>query len=159
VLAETEQQLKDEIGAAVVRATLASEEELPSIVLEKPRDKTHGDFATNIAMQLARIAKKAPRNIAEEIVEELDVEKASIDRIEIAGPGFINFFMKEDYLSTIVPTILDSGASYGHTDVGKGERVQVEFVSVNPTGRLHLGHARGAAYGATLSNVLEAAGF
>lgn len=159
VLAETEQQLKKEIGAAVLRASLATEEELPSVVLEKPREKSHGDFATNIAMQLARIAKKAPRMIAEDIVKALDQESASIDRIEIAGPGFINFFMKEDYLGELVPTILNASEDYGRTNSGEGERVQVEFVSVNPTGRLHLGHARGAAYGDVLCNVLEAAGY
>lgn len=159
VLAETEQQLKNEIGAAVVRASLATEEELPSIILEKPRDKSHGDFATNIAMQLARIAKKAPRMIAEDIVAAIDQENAAIDQIEIAGPGFINFRMKDNYLETLVATILEAGSSYGKTDMGQGERVQVEFVSVNPTGRLHLGHARGAAYGDALCNVLDAAGF
>src|SRR5690625_1346877 len=130
VLAETEQTLKKEIGAAVIRASLATEEQLPSIVLEKPREKTHGDFATNIAMQLARIAKMAPRKIAEEIVDAIDEGSASIERIEIAGPGFINFFMKDDYLETLVPDVLEAGELYGRSDVGNGERVQVEFVSV-----------------------------
>lgn len=159
VLAETEQQLKKEIGNAVVRSSLATEEQLPSIVLEKPREKSHGDFATNIAMQLARIAKKAPKLIAEEIVASMDKEQASIDHIEIAGPGFINFFMKENYLEELIPTILQAKDTYGHTNAGAGERVQVEFVSVNPTGRLHLGHARGAAYGDVLCNVLAASGY
>src|SRR5699024_4020780 len=110
-------------------------------------------------MQLARIAKKAPKIIAEEIVATIDKEQASIDRIDIAGPGFINFFMKEDYLEELVPTILQAKDTYGHTNRGEGERVQVEFVSVNPTGRLHLGHARGAAYGDVLCNVLAASGY
>lgn len=159
VLAETEQTLKEEIGAAVIRASLATEDELPSIVLEKPREKSHGDFASNIAMQLARIAKMAPRKIAEDIVEAIDHSTASIERIEIAGPGFINFFMKDDYLETLVPAVLKAGDTYGQTNEGNGERVQVEFVSVNPTGRLHVGHARGAAYGDVLCNVLEASGY
>ena len=158
ILEQTETQLKDEIKATIVTAQIATEEELPDINLEKPKDKQHGDFATNIAMQLARIAKKAPRQIAEEIVENLDQSKASIEKVDIAGPGFINFFMKSDFLGELIPTILEAGEAYGQTDFGKGEKVQIEFVSVNPTGELHLGHARGAAYGDVLCNVLEATG-
>src|SRR5690625_343188 len=158
ILAETENTLREQIKEAVLSANLALEQELPQIILEKPKDKQHGDFASNIAMQLARIAKKAPRIIAEEIVEHLDQTKASIEKIEIAGPGFINFFMKSDFLGELLPVILESGDSYGKSDYGKGERVQVEFVSVNPTGEPHLGHARGAAYGDALCNVLAATG-
>lgn len=159
VLAQTEETLKQAIATAVIQAELATEEELPSIVLEKPKEKAHGDFATNIAMQLARIAKKAPRQIAEDITANLDNTKASIEKVEIAGPGFINFFMKNDFLGEIIPTILKDQASYGRTNAGQGEKVQVEFVSVNPTGDLHLGHARGAAFGDVLCNVLDAAGY
>src|SRR5699024_57942 len=131
----------------------------PKIVLEKPKEKAHGDFATNLAMQLARVARKAPRQIAEDIVAQINAEKANVDKMEIAGPGFINFFMKEDFLGQIVPTILAEGNAYGRTNIGEGKRVQVEFVSVNPTGDLHLGHARGAAFGDVLCNVFDAAGF
>lgn len=159
VLAQTEDILKEEISAAVLRANLATAEEMPQVILEKPKDKAHGDFATNIAMQLAKIAKKAPKQIAEEIIEHLDQGKASIRSVEVAGPGFINFFMKNDYLGALIPAILDAGASYGTTNTGQGERIQVEFVSVNPTGDLHLGHARGAAFGDVLCNVLDAAGY
>ncbi|GAQ16786.1 arginine--tRNA ligase [Oceanobacillus picturae] len=159
VLAQTEETLKQAIATAVIQAELATEEELPSIVLEKPKAKGHGDFATNIAMQLARIAKKAPRQIAEDITANLDNTKASIEKVEIAGPGFINFFMKNDFLGEIIPTILNDQAAYGRTNAGQGEKVQVEFVSVNPTGDLHLGHARGAAFGDVLCNVLNAAGY
>ncbi|WP_077329389.1 arginine--tRNA ligase [Virgibacillus siamensis] len=159
VLAQTEDTLKQEIAAAVVKAELASEAELPAIILEKPKEKAHGDFATNIAMQLARIAKKAPRLIADDIVQNLDSTKAAVDKVEIAGPGFINFFMKGDYLGELIPTILNAGKDYGRTDTGKNGKVQVEFVSVNPTGDLHLGHARGAAFGDVLCNVLEMAGY
>ncbi|MFC4024932.1 arginine--tRNA ligase [Oceanobacillus longus] len=159
VLEQTENTLKQEIAAAVIRAKLATEEELPAIILEKPKDKAHGDFATNMAMQLARIAKKAPRQIADDIVANLDQSKASIEKVEIAGPGFINFFMKNDFLGEIIPTILQAGENYGKTNAGNGERVQVEFVSVNPTGDLHLGHARNAAFGDVLCNVLTAAGY
>src|SRR5699024_6546012 len=159
VLAQTEDILKQEIGEAVLKADLAAKEELPQIILEKPKEKAHGDFATNIAMQLARIAKKAPRQIAEDIVEALNHESASVEKVEIAGPGFINFFMKDDFLGDAVKVILDAGDSYGEIDSGKGQKVQVEFVSVNPTGDLHLGHARGAAFGDVLCNVLEKAGY
>ncbi|MFC2948941.1 arginine--tRNA ligase [Virgibacillus sediminis] len=159
VLAQTEETLKKEIADAVTGAGLATAEELPEIILEKPKEKAHGDFASNIAMQLARIAKKAPRQIADDIVNNLDQSKASIEKVEIAGPGFINFFMKNDFLEKVIPSILEAGSEYGKTDAGQGERVQVEFVSVNPTGKLHLGHARGAAFGDVLCNVLAAAGY
>lgn len=159
VLEQTEQKLKQEISEAVLKSGLASAEELPDIILEKPKDKSHGDFATNIAMQLARIAKKAPRQIADEIVKVINEAEASIEKIEIAGPGFINFFMKNDLLEQIIPTVLREQENYGKSDAGKGNRVQVEFVSVNPTGDLHLGHARGAAYGDVLSSLLAAAGY
>jgi len=159
VLEQTENKLKEEIFASVVKAGLAEEEQIPEIILEKPKEKAHGDFATNIAMQLARIAKKAPRQIADDILESLDKSKASIDKIEVAGPGFINFFMKNDFLGEVIPAVLEAGEAYGKTNAGEGKRVQVEFVSVNPTGDLHLGHARGAAFGDVLCNVLAAAGF
>ncbi|MEN1967600.1 arginine--tRNA ligase [Lentibacillus sp. N15] len=159
VLTQIEETLKHEITEAIVRANLAAREELPQIVLEKPKDKEHGDFASNIAMQLARIAKKAPRQIAEVIVANLDQTKATIEKVEIAGPGFINFFTKNDLFGDIIPAILQADDNYGRTDAGQGEKVQVEFVSVNPTGDLHLGHARGAAFGDVLCNVLDAAGY
>src|SRR5690625_5320882 len=109
VLAQTEETIKEEIIAAVVKAKLAKAEELPDITIEKPKEKQHGDFASNIAMQLARIAKKAPRAIAEDIVHHLDKSKASIKKVEIAGPGFINFFMKSDYLGELISTIITEG--------------------------------------------------
>lgn len=159
VLSQTEDQLKAAIKTAIVAAGLVTEADVPKITLESPKDKQHGDFATNIAMQLAKLAKKAPRQIAEAIVEAFSTEEANTSKVEIAGPGFINFFMKEDYLGAIVPTILTEGDAYGRTTVGTGKKVQVEFVSVNPTGDLHLGHARGAAFGDVLCNVLEYSGY
>lgn len=157
-LAQIEETLKVEIKAAIVRAALAAEEVIPSIVLTKPKEKQHGDFATNIAMQLARVAKKAPRQIAEEIVEHLDVAQAKVVKVEIAGPGFINFFMESDFLGDLIPLILEAGDAYGKLRLENPEKIQVEYVSVNPTGEPHLGHARGAAYGDALCNVLAAAG-
>ncbi|KAF1677915.1 MULTISPECIES: arginine--tRNA ligase [Bacillus] len=151
--------LKEEIKAAVLKAGLAEESQIPDVVLETPKDKTHGDYSTNMAMQLARIAKKAPRQIAEEIVAHFDKGKASIEKLDIAGPGFINFYMNNQYLTKLIPSVLEAGEAYGETNIGNGERVQVEFVSANPTGDLHLGHARGAAVGDSLCNVLSKAGY
>ncbi|MGM0901429.1 MAG: arginine--tRNA ligase [Bacillota bacterium] len=159
VVEQVQTKLKEEIKAAVIKAGLAEEAQIPDAVLELPKDKAHGDYATNMAMQLARVAKKAPRKIAEELVESFDKNKASIEKIEIAGPGFINFYMNNSYLTDLIPTILNVGDRYGESTVGNGEKVQVEFVSANPTGDLHLGHARGAAVGDSLSNVLAKAGY
>ncbi|MEC1651552.1 arginine--tRNA ligase [Bacillus vallismortis] len=151
--------LKEEIKAAVLKAGLAEESQIPNVVLETPKDKTHGDYSTNMAMQLARVAKRAPRQIAEEIVAHFDKGKASIEKLDIAGPGFINFYMNNHYLTKLIPSVLKAGEAYGETNIGNGERVQVEFVSANPTGDLHLGHARGAAVGDSLCNVLSKAGY
>ncbi|WP_280770475.1 arginine--tRNA ligase [Salipaludibacillus daqingensis] len=151
--------LKDQLIAAVKKAELASEEQIPTIIIETPKDKTHGDFASNLAMQLARVAKKAPKMIAEDIEANFDYEAAQVEKLDIAGPGFINFFMKKDYLTDIVATVLSQKEAFGETNVGNGKKVQVEFVSANPTGTLHLGHARGAAVGDSLSHVLEKAGY
>ncbi|MYL54576.1 arginine--tRNA ligase [Pontibacillus yanchengensis] len=159
IVEQTEQRLKDEIIQAVLKAELATESQLPPVVLEQPKDKNHGDYATNMAMQLAKIAKKAPRQIAEDIVAHFDTSKASIDKMEIAGPGFINFFMDNQYLTNLVPTILKAGESYGSSMVGNGHKVQVEFVSANPTGVLHLGHARGASVGDAMCNIMAKAGY
>ncbi|MCA1055065.1 arginine--tRNA ligase [Rossellomorea aquimaris] len=159
IVEKVQENLKSEIKASVLKAGLATEDQLPDIILETPKEKSHGDYSTNMAMQLARVAKKAPRMIAEDIMANFDQSKASIEKMEIAGPGFINFFMNNDYLTDLIPMILDEGHEYGQTDAGNGERVNVEFVSANPTGDLHLGHARGAAVGDSLCNVLEKAGY
>ena len=159
LLSSIEETLKSEIKQAIILAELCTEEELPDILLEEPREKAHGDFATNIAMQLARVARQAPRQIAEQIVDQLDQSKAQVKRVEIAGPGFINFFMDESYLHDVVNVILEEKSNYGRSDVGSGKRIQVEFVSLNPTGEPHVGHARGAVFGDVLSNVFEYAGY
>ncbi|WP_175989979.1 arginine--tRNA ligase [Bacillus sp. Marseille-Q1617] len=159
IVEKVQENLKSEIKAAVLKAGLATEEQIPDIILETPKEKSHGDYSTNMAMQLARVAKKAPRMIAEDIMANFDQSKASIEKMEIAGPGFINFFMNNDYLTDLIPMILDQDHEYGLSDAGKGERINVEFVSANPTGDLHLGHARGAAVGDSLCNVLEKAGY
>ncbi|MBW3110407.1 MULTISPECIES: arginine--tRNA ligase [Bacillaceae] len=159
IVEKVQENLKAEIKAAVLKAGLATEEQIPDVILETPKEKSHGDYSTNMAMQLARVAKKAPRMIADDIVANFDQSKASIEKMEIAGPGFINFYMNNEYLTDLIPLILDQDQEYGQSDAGNGERVNVEFVSANPTGDLHLGHARGAAVGDSLCNVLEKAGY
>jgi arginyl-tRNA synthetase len=159
IVEQVQSRLKEEIRAAVVKANLATEEQIPDVILEIPKEKAHGDYSTNMAMQLARVAKKAPRMIAEALIENFDRTKASIEKIELAGPGFINFYMNNAYLTDLIPTVLDAGEKYGETTVGGKQKLQVEFVSANPTGDLHLGHARGAAVGDSLCNILAKAGY
>ncbi|WP_110929788.1 arginine--tRNA ligase [Paenibacillus bouchesdurhonensis] len=158
-LEQINQSVKEAILNAVVAAGLAARDEVPAIVLEVPKDKAHGDLATNAAMQLTRIAKRNPRQIAEEIVKHIDYEQAGVERAEIAGPGFINFFLSKSYLYPVLEQIYTQGENYGRVKLGEGKKVQVEFVSANPTGSLHLGHARGAAVGDALCNVLDYAGY
>ncbi|KQO06241.1 arginine--tRNA ligase [Paenibacillus sp. Leaf72] len=159
VLEQLYEQVKAAIADAAVAGGLAAREELPAFVLEVPKDKEHGDLATNAAMQLTKLAKKNPRMIAETIIANLDYAKASIQSAEIAGPGFINFRMDKSYLYAVVGEVVAGGDNYGRTQIGAGKRVEMEFVSANPTGSLHLGHARGAAVGDALCNVLEYAGY
>lgn len=159
IVEQVQDKLKQEIKDAVVKAGLAAEEQIPDVILEIPKEKAHGDYSTNMAMQLARVAKKAPRMIAEELIAHFDSSKASIEKIEIAGPGFINFYMNNSYLTDLIPAVLEAGDQYGETTVGNSQKIQVEFVSANPTGDLHLGHARGAAVGDSLCNILAKAGY
>ncbi len=133
--------------------------ELPdSITIERTRDRSHGDFACNIAMVLAKLARSKPRDLAEKVVASLPASE-HVAKVEIAGPGFINFSMAEAAFHAVVGDVLQAGESWGRSSVGNGKRVQVEFVSANPTGPLHVGHGRGAAYGATVADLLAAAGF
>ena len=129
-----------------------------SATIERTRDATHGDFASNIAMQLAKAAKRKPRELAQAIVAALPAS-ALVSKVEIAGPGFINFFVSPAGYHQELLRVLDEGAAYGRSRMGAGQRVIVEFVSANPTGPLHVGHGRHAAFGATLANLLDAAGY
>ncbi len=129
-----------------------------NITLERTRDVQHGDFATNLAMMLAKSAKMNPRQLAEKLVAALP-EDSAVTKVEIAGPGFINFFMDSSSQSDIVKQIHELGAAFGLSQVGAGKKIQVEFVSANPTGPLHVGHGRGAAYGSVVADLLEAVGF
>ncbi|MNO46445.1 Arginine--tRNA ligase [compost metagenome] len=153
------ERVKEAIADAIVNAGIVAPEEIPDIVLEVPRDKAHGDLATNAAMQLTKIAKRNPRQIAEAIIEHLDTSRASIEKAEIAGPGFINFTLSKNYLYPIISLVAEQGDDYGRINIGQGQKVEMEFVSANPTGSLHLGHARGAAVGDALCNVLNYAGY
>jgi len=127
-------------------------------LVERTRDASHGDFATNAAMQLAKAARRKPRELAQAIIDALPASEL-VARVEIAGPGFINFFLAPAAFHRELLRVLDEGASYGRSSLGDGQRVIVEFVSANPTGPLHVGHGRHAAFGATLANLLAAAGF
>lgn len=128
------------------------------VMIETPKEKIHGDYSTNIAMRLAKVLRNNPLNISKILKEEL--EKSSlIEKVEIAGPGFINFFMKKESLTEILKTIINKGDDFGRNNSGNNEKIMVEYVSANPTGDLHLGHARGAAYGDSLTRVLKFSGY
>lgn len=135
------------------------EAELPDFTVEEPADKTHGDFAVNAAMVWARALKNAPRKIAEAITEYIDLSGTYIEKTEIAGPGFINLFLSDNYYAAILKDVEEKSDNYGSSDVGGGKKVMVEFVSANPTGPMHIGNARGGALGDTLAAVLEKAGY
>jgi arginyl-tRNA synthetase len=144
---------------AGLQSTAALNCELPDqISIERTRDSNHGDFACNVALTLAKQARCKPRELAEMIVTALPASTL-VAKTEVAGPGFINFFMSPQAYHEVVRQVLEQRDSYGRSTIGEGKRVQVEFVSANPTGPLHVGHGRGAAYGASLANLLDAAGF
>ncbi|MFD2191237.1 arginine--tRNA ligase [Pistricoccus aurantiacus] len=130
----------------------------PTIKIDATKDKTHGDYATNLALMLAKPAGKKPRELAEALVAALPASSAVTD-VEIAGPGFINFFASVDATARIIDEVLSQGETFGRSMIGQGRKVQVEFVSANPTGPLHVGHGRGAAIGDSLCRLLEATGF
>jgi len=132
---------------------------IPEIQIDVPSHAEHGDYATNVAMLLAKMEKKSPRNIADILAGHMRDDTSLFDRIEIAGPGFINFFLKKDAWHDSLRLIAKSGDSFGKSTVGHGRRVMVEFVSANPTGPLHIGHGRGAATGDAIASILTAAGF
>jgi len=133
--------------------------ELPAITLDTPREKTHGDLATTLALTLAKSESKPPRKIAEIIISNIQDTGGIIAKTEIAGPGFINFTVKQDIWRETLFEIESEGSEYGLRNIGKGEKVLVEFVSANPTGPLHVGHGRGAALGDALANLLSAVGY
>jgi len=129
------------------------------VALQKPKDDLHGDYSSNLAMQLTKILKKSPRDIAQSIIDSIPSSPQFISKIEIAGPGFINFFVSNSFLYEELKNILTDKNRYGYTDHNAGEKIQIEFVSANPTGPLTIGHGRGAVLGDTLARLLEATGF
>ena len=154
-----ELSLKEVLKQAIIDLKYVEDYHLDQIVIEIPKDKAHGDYSSNIAMQLTKILKRNPREIAQGIVETIDKDKGNIDHIEIAGPGFINLFLKKDAMTSIIKEVLDEKDHYGYTDFGAGIKYNVEFVSANPTGDLHLGHAKGAAVGDSICRIMSAAGY
>lgn len=155
---QIETNLKKALADAAKKA-FDTEVEIEKIVIEIPKDKSHGDYSTNLAMQLTRLLKNNPRVIAEALQQNLDMEAAAIEHCEIAGPGFLNFKIKNTSLAQIIKTVLAQGDNFGHNETGNHERVNVEYVSANPTGDLHLGHARGAAWGDSITRLMKASGY
>ena len=158
----TVKKLNDAIRKAFESAVskgLLPEGEIPSFNIEIPADRSHGDLATNAAMVSARSFRSAPRKIAEAITSEIDLSGTNLDRFEIAGPGFINFFYAPAFYAAVLEEIKAKGENYGRSDFGGGKRVLVEFVSANPTGPMHVGNARGGALGDQLSSLLDEAGY
>jgi arginyl-tRNA synthetase len=149
--------IESAIGGARLEGVIRGEN-VPEIILDKPKKEEFGDFSTNIAMLLAPVEKKAPRDIAKAIADRISATPG-VEKCEVAGPGFINIFLKKSFWLGVLEDIIKSGAMYGRSDVGRGRRVQVEFVSANPTGPLHVGHGRGAAVGDALANILKAVGY
>jgi len=159
-------QMKEKLKKITVSALAKAVEEgalsldgIPDFAIEVPQAREHGDFAANVAMMAARTAKMPPRKIAEIIKDRMDIAGTGVERVEVAGPGFINFYLSPTWAHGVIPVILSEKENYGRQDIGKGRKVQVEFVSANPTGPMHMGNARGAALGDALASVLEMVGY
>ena len=162
IIKQTQALLKSCITDAVNKAIESGalpQSEIPEFIIEQPADRKNGDFSSNIAMAGARAFHQAPRAIAQAICDNISLDGSLIEKYEIAGPGFINFYMADDYYSEILKDVVESGDSYGKSDYGEGKKVLVEFVSANPTGPMHIGNARGGAIGDCLASVLDAAGY
>lgn len=151
------EKLKEMIKSVLNELSIKFDPE--NIVVEVPKKREQGDFSTNIAMQLTKVLKENPRNIAEKIVEVLSKNTNEIKTIEIAGPGFINIYLNDEYVFSGISNAIKQGENYGSSSIGKKEKIDIEFVSANPTGILHLGTARGAAYGSNLANIMSFAGY
>ena len=155
-------ELREIIMAAL--GSLVAEQAVPAVAIpdfniEIPADKSHGDFAANTAMVCAKAFRMAPRQIAELITNKVQLEGTIFEKAEVAGPGFMNFFLGRRWFSDVVANVLEEGDDYGKTKLGEGKKVLVEFVSANPTGPMHIGNARGGAIGDCLASVLQWAGY
>lgn len=157
IVAKVKNNLKKSLKNAFKKSF--SQESSDDFLIEVPADSSHGDFATNIAMLSAKTLKMSPRKIAETLIPNLDLSDNFIEKCEIAGPGFINFFLSQDFYCAILKDIHKQKDKYGTSDFGKGEKVQIEFVSANPTGPMHLGNARGGVLGDCLASVMSSAGY
>ena len=157
IIEKVKSTLIEEIKASIEKANLA--EDIPEIKVEIPKDTKNGDYSTNIAMVLTKIAKRNPREIAQAIVDNLDTSKANVKQVDIAGPGFINFYLDNQYLTAVIPEAINKGDKFGCAEESKNTNILLEYVSANPTGDLHIGHARNAAVGDSLANILIAAGY
>ncbi len=152
------QKLVTQALERIAATGIIPEDQIPQPVIERARDARFGDFACNVAMVLAKVARTRPRDLAEKLVAVLPKSEL-VEKVEIAGPGFINFYLSPTAYHSLIPHILEQGHDFGRSLLGGGRRVQVEFVSANPTGPLHVGHGRGAAYGAVVADLLQAVGF
>ncbi|ELH4355324.1 arginine--tRNA ligase [Staphylococcus pseudintermedius] len=157
IIDQVKQTLIQEIEKSIQQANIV--ESIPEIKIEIPKDTKNGDYATNIAMVLTKLAKRNPREIAQLIVDHLDTEAAHVKKIDIAGPGFINFYLDSSYLNAVIDQALELDTQFGRVAESKNKKILVEYVSANPTGDLHIGHARNAAVGDTLCNILDAVGY
>lgn len=157
LVAEAKEQINGCITAAA-NAAMADgsleKAELTEFSVSAPADRSHGDYAANAAMVWARLFRSAPRAVAEKLCAHMSFEGTYVDRCEIAGPGFINFFLSDMFYADILTDVDKKGADYGKSDYGKGKKILVEFVSANPTGPMHIGNARGGALGDCLASVL-----
>ena len=156
-ITEIRAAIMDAAGRAVADGEFP-EVPLSDFIIEVPANRDNGDYSSNAAMAWARDLRSAPRKIAQTIADRLFLEDTFFDRCEIAGPGFMNFYLKESFNACIIQDILEKGADYGRSDYGQGKKINIEFVSANPTGPMHMGNARGGALGDCLAAVLEASG-
>ena len=162
IVSKTKEEIKNIIKNAAINAMKDGslpQAELCDFAIEVPANRSHGDYAVNAAMVWSKLFRKAPRMIAEDILSHADFSYSYIEKYEIAGPGFINLFLKQDYYADIVADVIDKKENYGRSNYGEGKRVLVEFVSANPTGPMHIGNARGGALGDCLAAVIDAAGY
>ena len=150
--------IENAVKSAIEKGQLP-EGELQNFIIEAPADRSHGDFATNAAMTGAKAYRMPPFKIAEAIKDNMNLEGSVFSKCEVAGPGFINFFLSPKYFADVVEEITESGEKFGRSNYGKGKKINVEFVSANPTGPMHMGNARGGALGDCLAAVLDAAGY
>ncbi|NCB33716.1 MAG: arginine--tRNA ligase, partial [Erysipelotrichia bacterium] len=157
-MSEIEERLKREFSRAAEKA-LNTEVDVSRLALSLPKEKTHGDYSSNVAMQYAKSLGLKPREAAEKVALEFDCDAVGAEKIEIAGPGFLNVFMKDGSLADIINKVISAGDNWGCSDAGKGRKVDVEYVSANPTGDLHPGHARGAAIGDSVTRLMKMAGY